>query len=383
MRIPCLLTALLAMLWTSTAPAEVVLTQDGPRVKVTINDEVFAVYQADPKWKKPFFLPVAAVGGFDLLNGDAADNGTAANTVIVAQEGAPLRVFDREVATASFGEELTVGDVQLPWLWVPAQNGWIHQRNVIPTQAVVTRPIVENPPQIKDKKDPHYYDHPHHKGVWISVDEVNGIKFWNEDGVIRNVSVELVTPRGTPAVMKVTNHWLGADKQPLVIEDTTIRIFESRMIVYDIQLQAAAETVTFDDTKEGLFGIRLPNSMREFVGGGPVVNAEGLTGSNECWGKTSPWVDYSGMIGAQRFGVALMDHPDNFRPSRYHVRDYGLFSISPFGEGAYTNGSQPAAPVVLKPGESVDLRYGMYFHAGDAADGGVAETYGKFVEVPR
>src|SRR5438477_3465263 len=45
--------------------------------------------------------------------------------------------------------------------------------------AQISRPL-ENPE-----------DHPHHKGIWCSIDEVNDIKYWAEKGKIENQSVEL------------------------------------------------------------------------------------------------------------------------------------------------------------------------------------------------
>ena len=78
-----------------------------------------------------------------------------------------------------------------------------------------------------------------------------------------------------------------------------------------------------------------------------------------------------------------MDHPGNFRPSRYHVRNYGIFSISPFGEHAYTGGKEPAKPVHLKAGEDLRLQYAIYFHGGDAVKGQVKDAYEQFMKVSR
>jgi hypothetical protein len=231
--------------------------------------------------------------------------------------------------------------------------------------------------------DPDDDDHPHHKGVWVAVDEIEGIKYWVERGRIANRAVTVVNATGNPAIIEVTNDWKNvADDASVITEQTRISIFANRLMAYDIRFIAEHGPVEFGDTKEGLLGYRMTPSMKE-RNTGKVVSSDGTEGTGACWGQPFPWVDYSGTVGEKTYGVTLMDHPDNFRPSRYHVRNYGLFSISPFGERAYTNGKEDAKHVHLKQGEELRLQYGIYFHDGDVKSGDVAGAYVGFLKATR
>jgi hypothetical protein len=223
-------------------------------------------------------------------------------------------------------------------------------------------------------------DHPHHKGMWNAIDEVNEVKFWAEKAPIRNVSVKTISAKAPAAAFEVVNEWRHAETGiPQLTETAVITIHPNRLLVYDMTLKASHVDVTFEDTKEGLFGFRVAPSMKE-KNGGHVVASDGTETTKECWGKQYNWIDYYGDVDGKTVGVTIMDHPKNFRPSRYHVRDYGLFSVSPFGEKSYTNGASPTAPVHLKKGESLRIRYAMYFHDGDTKAANVAGAWDQFVK---
>lgn len=223
-------------------------------------------------------------------------------------------------------------------------------------------------------------DHPHHKGIWVSIDEVDNIKFWAEAGKIVNRSSKVLTVEGNPAQFEVVNDWNAVDGRTVVTEMTRVSVFANRVMAFDIRFTTPGDKpIEWGDTKEGLFGFRMVDTMREKQGG-KVENAEGLKTTAECWGKTSDWVDYVGTVEGKTFGVTIFDHPKNLRPSRYHVRDYGLFSVSPFGEKSYTNGKRPADHYFLMPGSTLRLRYGIYIHSGDTAAGKVNAAYDGYLK---
>ncbi len=58
---------------------------------------------------------------------------------------------------------------------------------------------------------------------------------------------------------------------------------------------------------------------------------------------------------------------------------YGLFSISPFGEGCTPTTRIRQSPYILKPGANLRLRYAIYIHDGDTKAADVAGVYHKYV----
>ena len=60
----------------------------------------------------------------------------------------------------------------------------------------------------------------------------------------------------------------------------------------------------------------------------------------QIWGNSAEWCDYSGTIGGQRVGMTIFCHPENFRPSWFHARDYGLLEANPFGRQAFGKGEK-------------------------------------------
>src|SRR5205823_7207276 len=101
------------------------------------------------------------------------------------------------------------------------------------------------------------------------------------------------------------------------------------------------------------------------------TNAERGKNEKEVWGRQTDWCDYSGVLTIKkvagendlslRMGLLLVPHPQNFRRSWMHARDYGLLVANPFGQRAFTKG--PASRIEVKPGETLRLRFGIWSYA--------------------
>jgi hypothetical protein len=168
-----------------------------------------------------------------------------------------------------------------------------------------------------------------------------------------------------------------------VLEDERRLVFgadaDSRWIDFDITLSASHGPVTFGDTKEGSFGIRVAETMKvDAKLGGRIIDSEGRVDA-DAWGKQAAWVDYQGPVGGETLGIAIMNHPASFRfPTYWHVRTYGLFAANPFGVRDFTGSSDKDGSATLGKGASIAFRYRVLLHKGDEKQGHVAERYAEY-----
>jgi hypothetical protein len=226
-------------------------------------------------------------------------------------------------------------------------------------------------------------DHLHHRGLWFSYDDVNGVKFWENDPSYTKGNIGKIVVRDTKwkdgdhsGTLTATMDWKDSKGKALLVETREMTFRQDAMVrTIDFYITlTAAEEVTLGDTKEGAFAIRLVEPFTERKGG-KMTDADGRAGMVNIWGKRSNWVDYAAEVDGEKLGVAIFDHPSNPRhPTYWHARDYGLFALNPFGRKAFDE-SQPESLWKIPSGQKIEFRWMVVVHPGDAASGKVADLY--------
>jgi hypothetical protein len=223
------------------------------------------------------------------------------------------------------------------------------------TQVTRAHPPVEG----KDATD-HATMHP---GIWLAFGELSGADFWRNEGEVKHVEF-VEPPRATAGGGRfaVRNRYIAGGR---VICEEVCRITirprtEGTWIDWTSEF-SSPEEFSFGDQEEMGLGVRVATPLA-VVSGGQILDSEGRKNENQVWGKPADWCDYSGAADGKSVGITLMPDPRNFRRSWFHARDYGLLVANPFGRHALTGGE--TSKVVVRPGETFLLRFGILVHSG-------------------
>ena len=258
-------------------------------------------------------------------------------------------------------------------------------------------------------------DHPHHVGHWFNYGDVNGYDFWghssatpaaNKPRMGTIVHKEIVrSSSGDTGRLTVRTDWVIPDGSTLLREDTEFAFTGSagrRIIDRVTRWTAAAAAVTFKDTKEGAFGIRVARALDHPAKGpevlvarsggkevekrvddsgvatGRYVGSDGKTGE-EVWGTRGPWMGLTGTIDGKPVTLAILDHSSNHgHPTYWHARGYGLFAANPLGRQGYDPKQEPAI-LTLQPGKSVTFHHRILVVDEHLSREQLAQVYDKYV----
>ncbi len=237
-------------------------------------------------------------------------------------------------------------------------------------------------------------DHPHHRSLWFNHGDVNGLSFWDRE-LIKHVRF-VETSSGSTGKIVTENNWVDREGNVQCSDQRTFAFgadAQSRWIDVEVVVKATDKPVTFGDTKEGTFGIRVAGTVKVDAAkpnarmgvpetdpswGGHIVNSEGQR-DGDAWAKRAAWVDYYGPVEGETLGIAVLNHPSSFRfPTYWHVRTYGLFAANPFGIHDFEKDSPNDGSHTLQPGESMVFRYRVLLHQGDEKSGKVREAFDAY-----
>ena len=237
-------------------------------------------------------------------------------------------------------------------------------------------------------------DHPHHRGITFTYGngEVNGSTFWGlpnygsvEGDNVRlpqikhNEILEMKEGRNK-ATLATESLWIDKTNKPILKETRVMEFYardDENKIDFTITLTALDTIVNFEDTKEGMFSIRVADWLAENPTGplnkgkgtGEYLNAEGEKTEKNIWGKRSSWVSLEGEKDGKTIGITILHHPSSLNfPTYWHARGYGCFAANPLGQFDFQKGTGNENPqhrtLTLKPGESALFKFRMIIYEG-------------------
>ncbi|MCA9238328.1 MAG: PmoA family protein [Planctomycetales bacterium] len=235
-------------------------------------------------------------------------------------------------------------------------------------------------------------DHPEfHPGLWMAFGNISGADYWrNKDRVVYSPLSHQPEPLAQDGEIHARYSYLTDRRIHIVCEEdfrgVVLPQSNGWLLLCDSTFTSDAPC-EFGDQEEMGLGIRLATEMRSEArargdippGNGRILDAQGRVGADQIWGQSAAWCDYSGQVNGQPAGIAIFCHPDNFRPSWWHARDYGLLVANPFGRAAMHQG-EPSR-VTVGPDKPLRLRYGVWVHGAlndEARD--LQQAYDRYVQ---
>lgn len=260
-------------------------------------------------------------------------------------------------------------------------------------------------------------DHLHQIGIWLNYGDVNGFDFWGNGseglgmknangGIIKHLKIENLSCGKGEGSMVTLESWTDPSGKELLAENTEYHFLakgSTRIIDRITTLTATGNAVTFKDTKEGMFGIRVarqlelpskedvtltdaqgnPTTVKALSNEGVTgnyISSEGITGE-AVWSTRARWMDLFGSIGNEKISLVVCDHPKNQSyPTYWHARGYGLFAANPLGAKDFTQGKEELN-FSIPSGKSTTFRYRVIVNSGthltDAEINAYADEFSK------
>jgi hypothetical protein len=235
-------------------------------------------------------------------------------------------------------------------------------------------------------------DHPHHMGIYFTVDRVNGEQngFWNNSKnplpAIRHVKVLAKKEGSGKGSLATLSEWIGTNGKPL-LQETREMVFlvldeSSYAIDFTITLEPVQGEVAFEDTKEGMFAVRVAQWLTEKETG-RYLNSQGEELEEGVWGKRASWIRLQGKKDGRPLGIAILDHPTSTNaPTYWHARGYGCFSVNPLGQldfqKAHKEAEAEAFNLRLQPGQKALFKYRVIIYEGDLGQENLDTLYRAF-----